>query len=57
MKREEEMLLLIEQAIVLAEGNEWGDYLIRCLSPAKFEIQRQLGKRPETGQNHVQIQT
>ena len=57
MSREEEMLLLIEQAIVLAEGNPWQEYLLRCLVPARVELERQLGKRSETGENHVQTQT
>jgi hypothetical protein len=43
MKREEEMLLFIEQAIKLAEGNPWQEYLLRCLVPARVELERQLG--------------
>jgi hypothetical protein len=37
-----EMLLLLKKVEVLAEGNPWREYLLRCLAPAKAELQRQL---------------
>jgi hypothetical protein len=53
MSREEEMLLFIEQAIKLAEGNEWKEYLLRCLVPARVELERQLGNQFTVQSNRV----